>query len=368
MNDFRVRQYVANRLPAGDYDVNVMVLCHYRGVYRDRVPWFKLLGLVNRGRLRIHVTVVCSLGDGPFLEEIVANWPAGIDVTALEMESNKPVPKLNGAYLWLREHPVQCRWTLRVDDDSVTDIGGLLVRQETRFGRSAVHIMNSPHAVPVDDRILVDIRKYLVDHDLPVFEFTNEYEAALTSAAGLQRVFDSPQACQFLAHTAAHLESPGDKCFTFASRIAGVPVAVTQGTSHGFDRGELSIAGGNLQHIHYVDWEESSFRKLLWAFEYGVRTVVPPEHLDALCGGSFQFGRGVGEPLAVLTLREDGRLTGTSHSNEARWRATADALHFENDLGQPTTVFDTLLTGRHGRWLIGPSIVTPQHHYLNISR
>jgi len=364
MNDLRVRSSHSTVDHYRRYDVNVLVLFHYSGIYRERVNWFKSLGLVNILGRRVHVTAVCSLGDGPAAEEIASGWPAGVDLTILEMQSNQPVPKLNGACLWLQGQHIQAKWLLRVDDDSVTDIDGLLTRQEVSFGGSAVHLMNTPSAIPLTDALTQDLSQHLAEEGILLSSLGNEYEASLTSEAAMRRIYGSDAACRFLRYAGEHFTDPGDKCLAFAARVADVPTATAHGMSHQFQRDGMSIVGGEYMHIHYVDWNDECFTEMLWAFLYGSRGRIPPDILRSMEGRALGFGRCFGYPLDDLTFAETGRLGGSGSANESFWKVVHDTVWLQDETGNPTTSFETLLTGRSGRWLVGPCLAENRMHYL----
>lgn len=77
------------------YDLNVIVLIHYAGHFKERLDWFKKLDLLNISRRSVHVTVLASKGDGRHADEIMPNW-SRVDVSFLEMASAWPIPKING--------------------------------------------------------------------------------------------------------------------------------------------------------------------------------------------------------------------------------------------------------------------------------
>jgi hypothetical protein len=294
---------------------------------------------------------VCSLGDGP-IKEIASGWPSGVDVTVLEMSSNHPIPKINGAYLWLKDQKISARWLLRVDDDSVTDVKALLERQETRFGNAAVHLMSTPDAVPQTDLLTGQIMEYLTSKGMAVASCENEYEASLTSEKALAQIFSSEQSLQFFRDIAKNHSGPGDKCLAFAAGIAGVPKAAAIGMDFQFHHDDMSIAAGRNAHIHYVNWNDVGFRDMLWALEYGDRLPIDTNSLHSLIGRTLDFGRCVGWKLNNMLLNADGTIV-SHHTNESYWSVEGDTIWIKDLNGRPTTVLTTILIGEDKRWLIG---------------
>ena len=149
----------------------------------------------------------------------------------------------------------------------------------------------------------------------------------------MRRIFASAAACQFLADMAARHGGPGDKCLAFAARVADVPTSTAYGMYHQFHHDNMSITAGDNAHIHYVDWNDTRFTEMLWAFEYGRREALTPDVLRAVSGRTLEFGRCVGAPLATLTLADGGSVRDACHDNESKWRVVGNELWLRNSAG-----------------------------------
>ena len=350
--------------PDKSYDLSVLLLVHYAGKYKQRLDAFKAAGLYNVDSRAVHLVLVASPGDWKRREEILAGWPAGMDITLLEMGSHHPIPKVNGYYLWLKENQIRSNWYLRIDDDSVTDLGACVDYAEANYAGLPVHLMTFPLFFPEAVRKYVP---YLKHHGLRIPTITHEHESSLTSHQAMQGVFECEQATEFLAYTGASFECFGDQPLALAMHIARVPVATNPISSRDFLADQLTLTGGRYAHIHYVDWNNESFAAALTAVLAGTTEAVTQKTVETLLDRPLNFGRCFGVSLGDLTLRADGSIEGNNHPNESRWRFEHGILALQRPSGLATTVFRSLRRHEGGSWLMGPYLSEPHQHYLRVS-
>ena len=281
------------------------------------------------------------------------------------MGNHFAVPKINGYYLWLRRSGLRARWLLRVDDDSVTDVGGLIAAADAAHGDAAVHVMTSP--LGGHTQHAPHIRHYLETHGIEVADRRHEHESSLTSQAALDTVFADAQVIDFLSTLAGTVQRFGDQCLAYAMHITKVPAVENPVLTKDFMPGCLSIVGGPLYHIHYVDWEKLSFALHLEALIHVQRRPLDEETLPEALEQPLPFSRSLGSELTELTLLPGGEIEGSFHANESRWRWEGGALWFLDEAGAPTTKFDTRL--EHGRraWMLGTHLADQTAHALRLA-
>ena len=362
MHSTAVKTQHAHYRPDVEYDVNVAVLVHYSGRFRERLRHVRRLGLLNGSRLRVHVTILGSDGNGSSAGDILEGWTPGFDVTLLEMASVHAIPKINGYYLWLATASLRARWHLRVDDDSVTDLGRLIAYADERFGDSPIHLVNTPLNREIGRPIFAE---FLAGKGLKV-PITHEYEASLTTDRAMKAVFASEAAMSFLAETGARFCGPGDRALAIAMHLCQIPTAARLPMTKDFRKSDLSLFGGTYAHIHYVNWGDSQFIKMLAALVGGATTPFTPDLLPEIVDKSLNFGRCVGFPINDLTFLDGGLIAGQMHRNEAGWRVNGNSLLLIGSDGLATTQFHTLLAHEGNRWLIGPYLKDSLHHYLEL--
>lgn len=346
------------------YDINIAVLIHYVAKYKKRISPFKKFGLLNTNAHKVHVTLLGSVGDWKSRSGILADWPQDCDVTLLEMSSIYPIPKIHGYYMWLKDSKLQARWHMRIDDDSLTDVDNLLKYVDVHFGNLPVHVMTSPHDGRHNAKALADHLEYL---NISIPSYRREYESSITSASGMQKVFAHENAMKFIESSGRAIKKPGDQALAFAMHIAKVAVANNKYASKNFKPTELTIAGGGLHHIHYVNWSNTHFVELLDAMLHGKTQGIDPDVFKMHIGRPMDFGRIPGSPFTRLTLLHDGSIDGGADENEMCWRYDTSLLMFTKPNGLVTTIFNRVMNHLGKTWLVGPHLYGSRTHYLTAS-
>lgn len=343
------------------YELNIVILVHYAELFKRRVDYLKEFGLLNTRGRKLHLTLLASEGDGIHEQDIAAGWPAGIHVTLLEMSSCEPIPKINGYYLWLATARLNARWHLRVDDDSINDIDGLLNYADTHFPDCAVHLMTMPimHA----PHYFVE---FLEANNLEMTTYRGEYEASLTSNRAMQTMFANPRAMSFLEETAQRFLRPGDVALAMAMHICGVPAAGCPIMTKDFRHSELSLLGGPFCHVHYVEWDDLWFTRMLRAILRGERKPFTDDFIRPYIGHCLPFGRCIGDRLDEIVLCAGGRVESKNHSSEERWVPREDALLLCDATGVATVVLHTILRHDQYVWLMGPHLHDRSYRFIEL--
>jgi hypothetical protein len=153
-----------------------------------------------------------------------------------------------------------------------------------------------------------------------------------------------------------------------AMLAAGVPTATSPRLSKDFHPDRISLAGGDLLHIHYVDWERPSFTALAAALIHGERHSLAGFDFASLLDRPLTFGKCIDHVIAELVLFTDSqRVVGSRSENEQRWRCADNTLLLTRPNGIVTTSFQTLLVHGPRRWLLGPYLFGSFIHFLRLA-
>lgn len=172
----------------------------------------------------------------------------------------------------------------------------------------------------------------------------HEYEASLTSAVAMKIVLSNRRSLSFLEEVGAHFTGPGDHALALAMHICNLPSAPCPAMTKECCQAEMSIAGGWLFHIHYVNWTDTSFTTMLTAIVEGETRPISQEDVPRFVGPTLEFGRSVGCVVGHLILLDSGAIEGAGHPNETYWRLLNESLVFTMPNGVPTTLFTTVVT------------------------
>jgi hypothetical protein len=323
------------------YDINIAVLVHCAGGELSRVKCMQQFGLVNPGDLDIHITIIASLGDGCFVDELCHNWRASGDVTVLEMTSRHPVPKIHGYYFWLMASGLRARWHARVDDDSITDLASAIEFLDERFGDASVHVATGPVIPQEHQAIFVP---YLLEKGIFLDQVHTEWESSFTTAAGMAQIFSDAGAHAMLAEIGSLFQAPGDRTLALAAHIAGVPVIENARSRWDFEIDRLTFFGGDLHHVHYVPWHNRDVVAAIAAFlaPEGPRIERPAfEQLFETPLHIYLKPR----TAVIITLFKNGLIAGGREVAADQWEFRENELLFKDFLGVPVMRFTTLVQG-----------------------
>lgn len=339
------------------YDLEIVVLIHYSGRYARRLEGFKKLGFTNLSSFQVHVTLLGSPGDSSAKEAILTGWPVGLDVSLLECYSQEPLPKVTSYYLFIDECTVRARWYLRVDDDSWTDISGLIGYADEKFGDIPIHLMTPPVH---HDRHMHELLREL-NLRIPA---VHEHESSITSRSAMRALLENEKARHFLQIAMDRYTHPGDLPLAWAMQICGVPGFVLDVSTKHFERSQMSICGGRMLHIHYVLWEDKFFTEMLEDFVDGTIEEWRVSDEKEFAGKEVFFGRCVGQLLNRFTLDADGTISGDHDRNEAHWRILANVLILGSFDHSTCTVFNRVLRNKGREWILGDFSAERTTHFI----
>jgi len=104
------------------YDLELLLPVHLTGHRRQRLDTFRQYGLLNLGTYRVRLVILSGTWDFSSHQD---GWPCQLLV--LPGPDDDPAMKVYNFYATRDEAwAAAARWFARVDDDSITDVGGLI--------------------------------------------------------------------------------------------------------------------------------------------------------------------------------------------------------------------------------------------------
>ena len=116
------------------YDVTFFITCtNSIPLYRSRLEIFKKYGLVNTSSISYKVILSLNKNDND-QDDIFKNWDCDIEIIKTKYSCDAPkerhlrnAPKVYSFFSNMeKEHIEESRWMIKVDDDSVTNVKGLI--------------------------------------------------------------------------------------------------------------------------------------------------------------------------------------------------------------------------------------------------
>lgn len=230
------------------------VLAPVCGRFRQRIDDFKRYGLVNLGGRSVLLNLVVS---NERIEGLESGWPEGVEAKVLNNESPNHIANLYRFYTQLDPSVTRARWLVRLDDDSCTDVDGLLSNLDRFYDWEAPFYLgdlNKFHAARCGgEHVPFEHYRSLLGEFEPIVDLMqNEVECGIMSAAAVSKVMGNERS-RLLLHKRASLEGGfGDCVVALASAMAGVwpidcPFLTHQPLIH-----EFSLFGGPRNHIHQI--------------------------------------------------------------------------------------------------------------------
>lgn len=251
-------------------------------------------------------------------------------------------------------------WHMQVDDDSFTDVDGLLdgldmyYDYQDRVYLTAFDMFDLPSplmllAQEMGYGHIANGHKVQKDAFSRFTRFVHEWEASVRSDACIRSMAANPAALEYIRR-AAEVDTFSDMAMAFAAAMCRVPAAPSVLLSHSNAWSDFTLNGGHLAHIHYVN--ESTDRQASEA------DALAAAFRKNFVGRPLSFGgrlgmKGMSVFTKTFTLSPDGVVTGYSNSNERSWTLEGLVLRVFGDRGRLTgkykltdkQVADGMLTG-----------------------
>jgi hypothetical protein len=244
------------------FDIEIAVpLCNKM---RHRINDFRRYGLVNRGSRSVLLSIILS---GESIQDVEKGWPEGVEVRLIENESPNHIANLYRFYTEIDPSSPRSRWLARIDDDSCTDIDGLVTNLDRFFGSEKPFYLGNLN--PFGDALNMGesdpyfhYKELLGPFESIAHVMRNEVECGIMSSAAITQVLNNEPSMNLLRRRSELEGGFGDCLVAIASAMAGVwPVECPFVTRHPLVH-DFSLLGGLKNHIHLISrtqkWSSTS--------------------------------------------------------------------------------------------------------------
>lgn len=226
----------------------------------SRAKDFKRYGLINVQNRRVLVNVLVS---GENLDDAELDWPKGVEVVVIHDKSPDYVSNTYKFYAGLNPTSPNARWLMRVDDDSCTDVDGLVKNLDAVYDWEFPFHLGSlapfNNAKKHKERVPFEKYKSLLGCLQDVCgELYNEVECGIMSAAAVSKVFSNPRARDLVEKRSKIDGGYSDCVVALASAIAKVFPTSCPFVTHLPLIERFSLFGGIKNHIHMVSRVDKS--------------------------------------------------------------------------------------------------------------
>ena len=235
------------------YDLEILVPAEAN--LQKRFEDFKRWGLQNIGDCKIKLVLAASKGND--IAIFKSGWPEGIDVEILETPYKHVAQRIYYYYDNLK--PDAAKWYLRIDEDSLNDISGLMNHLNDLFDYTReYHIVGEINydIQQLEKDLLCEIgfsHWYGKSNEGP----PHEHEASITSLAAMKRILECDKAKEYLKLRKQIPNGYGDHGLCFCARMVKIHPISAKFLTINPDIINFSIFGGRYNHIHWVSREKN---------------------------------------------------------------------------------------------------------------
>jgi len=245
------------------FDLDVIVpVC---GKFTQRIEDFKRYGLVNKRERSVRVNLIVS---GETIDGLDSGWGEGFEVRVFDNPSKEYSANIYKHYLSIDARSVDFRWLIRLDDDSSTDVDGLVSNLDRFYEHSEAFYLGDLQEF---DRTLggregciyAEYKSMLGDHERIAPRMQNEIECGIMSKGAVEKVLYSGSPSRVLLEKRASLSGGYCDCvMALASAISKVYPINCPFVTHLPLVHEFSLLGGLRNHIHQIS--RSPERENFW--------------------------------------------------------------------------------------------------------
>jgi len=222
--------------------------------YNTRLADMKKFGIINVGLVKVLVTLLVEESYKEW-QSLKQGWAPGIDVEYVKVPSTNVEHKYAHFYLhrfissWNR-----ATWTVRVDDDSATDVEALMYRLQEFDPSDPLHLVAWETTVNLRDRHKKLYKTFgFTDESMRNFQHT--WEVCVDSYAACERFVQNPEVRRmFTIIRGWGLEEQpwADASYCYGMRMCKVFPCHVDFLSKDANVRNFSFTGGRFTHIHEV--------------------------------------------------------------------------------------------------------------------
>jgi hypothetical protein len=237
------------------YDLDiVMPVC---GRFIDRVEDFKKYGLINFKNRKVKLNLILSNEE---IENIENGWPSELDLNLVKNETADYVQNTYKFFFNLQPEDIDARWIMKIDDDSCTDIDGLVANLDEFYDHEGMYYLAAScsrfEGCGVGGREGSAIREYFdaFENYKPIaYLLWHEIEACVISNTTIKYLLENERFKKFLKRRCEILGGTTDCGLNFASAMAKVYPIDCPFLTHFPSLENFSIfSDGIKNHIHMI--------------------------------------------------------------------------------------------------------------------
>jgi hypothetical protein len=305
------------------YDLEVVVpVC---GRFSSRLDDYKKYGLVNIKNRKVLVNLIVS---GEKLKGLEEGWNPNLSINLINNSDSDYVKNIYKFYLTIDPDKISSRWFIRLDDDSCTDVDGLVSNLDLFYCWEHPyylgHLKDFNNALMGEEGQLYPEYKHLLEEYSSFASLLkNEVECAVLSRTALSNILKNEKAYRLLKFRAGLEGGYTDAVLAVSSAIAKVYPIDCPFITYLPLINEFSLIGGVKNHIHLVrrTSEGENFTDIVSTDGYDLLTrIVDNEITDlekSILGNRYMFE--TKRYIRTYEFAENHRVIGRFDQRELWW-------------------------------------------------
>jgi hypothetical protein len=223
--------------------------------YLQRFLDFKKYGLINIKDKNVKLKLL--VGSEAYPLEAVQDWPVELEVVKHNFPTSDLLSKLYNYCPTI--DPESARWFSRLDDDSITDISGLVDNLDKEYDHEREYYILSPFQGSTEGKVRETDVKLACDFGYAHWFYgpeewypIHEIEFCGISQSAIRRMLTTQISRDFLIARGKIWDGYGDIALAYAARMCKIYPTVSWFISHEPRIMEFSAFGGHLNHVHYL--------------------------------------------------------------------------------------------------------------------
>jgi hypothetical protein len=234
------------------YDLEIVLsVC---SKYSERIEDFKKYGLLNIRDKKVFLNILLSNED---IKDIEVGWPTEIEIKVIRKNSDDFIKNLYDFIFNLNPKEMESRWFMRVDDDSSTDVYGLIENLDKFYDyKSPYYLASGPSkfdAANMENYVLDNYISELKHYKEIINNLFHEIECCVISNFALCKIFENENSMNLLKKR-SETEGSGatDVVLAFASSMAKIYPLDCPFLTPWPLISNFSLIGGIKNHIHLI--------------------------------------------------------------------------------------------------------------------
>ena len=217
----------------------------------NRFTDFKKWGFLNIGNTKIKLYLLSSLDNDPRC--LATGWPEGIKVETIVTPYKEPVQRIIYYYTSICK-PDTANWYISLDEDSMTDIGGLMNNLKRLFDPEKEYHIGGEFEITesdIEQQILTSLG-YDWWYEHPGNYPPHEHEISVTSKATIKKILKNESAMQYLTIRQEFDRGHGDHALCYCARMCKIHPFQSNFLTRNPTLTSFSLFGGQYNHIHWT--------------------------------------------------------------------------------------------------------------------